>query len=216
MAGMEHFKLVVKGRGGHTASPQSAIDPIITAAGIIQGVQTIQTREIDVLKEPTIIMFGRIQGGTASNVIPDTVTLEGTMRFLFEGDPASEDNPKKRFERFVSNICGAHRAAYELSFLYGHPTLVNHREMADLVNAVAARELDPAPEIVSPVSIDVGAGQTLCKDVHGPLTRMEGSSLPDLRGGNEEGDRPFSRSPVYNPIVKVRLTRLPPRPGGPK
>ena len=153
MAGMEHFKLVVKGRGGHTASPQSAIDPIITAAGIIQGVQSIQTREIDVLKEPTIIMFGRIQGGTASNVIPDSVTLEGTMRYLFEGDPQSEDNPKKRFERVVTNICSAHRATYELSFLYGHPTLINHREMAALVQTVAARELDPAPEIVPYVSL---------------------------------------------------------------
>jgi len=153
MAGMEHFKLIVKGRGGHTASPQSAIDPIIAAAGIIQGVQSIQTREIDVLKEPTIIMFGQIQGGTASNVIPDSVTLEGTMRYLFEGDPQSEEHPKKRFERVVSNICGAHRAKYELSFLYGHPTLVNHREMAALVHAVAARELDPAPEIVSFVSL---------------------------------------------------------------
>ncbi|CAB1079665.1 Amidohydrolase family protein [Olavius algarvensis Delta 1 endosymbiont] len=153
MAGMEHFKLVVQGRGGHTASPQSAIDPIITAAAIIQGVQSIQTREIDVLKEPTIIMFGRIQGGTASNVIPDSVALEGTMRYLFEGAPDSEDSPKKRFERVVSNICGAHRAEYELSFLYGHPTLVNHPEMAALVNAVAKRELDPAPEIVSHVSL---------------------------------------------------------------
>ena len=153
MAGMEHFKLVVSGRGGHTASPQSAIDPIIAAAGIIQGVQSIQTREIDVLKEPTIIMFGRIQGGTASNVIPDSVVLEGTMRFLFEGELESEDNPKKRFERVVSSICDAHRAGYELSFMYGHPTLVNHREMAALVQAVAAEELDPMPDIVSYVSL---------------------------------------------------------------
>jgi amidohydrolase len=153
MAGMEHFELVVKGRGGHTASPQSAIDPIIAAAAIIQGVQSIQTREIDVLKEPTIIMFGRIRGGTASNVISDSVTLEGTLRYLFEGDPASELNPKKRFERVVSNICRAHRAEYELSFLYGHPTLVNQREMAALVHATAAQELDPAPEIVPFVSL---------------------------------------------------------------
>ena len=153
MAGMEHFKLVVNGRGGHTASPQSAIDPIIAAAGIIQGVQSIQTREIDVLKEPTIIMFGQIQGGTASNVIPDSVTLEGTLRYLFEGDPASELNPKKRFERVVSHICSAHRAEYKLSFLYGHPTLVNHPEMVALVHATAAQELDPAPEIVSLVSL---------------------------------------------------------------
>jgi len=153
MAGMEHFKLVVKGRGGHTATPQSAIDPILAAAAIIQGVQCIQTREIDVLKEPTIIMFGRIQGGTASNVIPDSVTLEGTMRYLYEGDPQSDDSPKKRFERIVSNLCAAHRAEYELSFLYGHPTLINHREMAALVQAVAGTELEPAPEIISFVSL---------------------------------------------------------------
>jgi amidohydrolase len=153
MAGMEHFNLIIKGRGGHTATPQSAIDPILAAAGVIQGVQIIQTREIDALKEPTIIMFGQIQGGTASNVIPDAVTLGGTMRYLFEGDPASENNPKRRFERIVSNICAAHRAEYELSYLYGHPTLVNHREMTALVQAVAERELEPAPEIVSFVSL---------------------------------------------------------------
>ena len=153
MAGMEHFNLIIKGRGGHTATPQSAIDPILAAAGVIQGVQIIQTREIDVLKEPTIIMFGQIQGGTASNVIPDAVTLGGTMRYLFEGDPESENNPKKRFERIVSNICTAHRAEYELSYLYGHPTLVNHREMAALLQTLAGRELDPSPEIVSFVSL---------------------------------------------------------------
>jgi len=153
MAGMEHFNLIIKGRGGHTATPQSAIDPILAAAGVIQGVQIIQTREIDALKEPTIIMFGQIQGGTASNVIPDAVTLGGTMRFLFEGDPESESNPKKRFERIVSNICSAHRAEYELAYLYGHPTLVNHREMAALVHTVAVQELEPAPEIVSFVSL---------------------------------------------------------------
>lgn len=153
MAGMEHFKLVVKGRGGHTATPQSAIDPVLTAADIIQGVQIIQTREIDVLREPTIIMFGKIEGGTASNVIPDSVTLSGTMRYLFEGDEKSEENPKKRLERVVSNICATHRAEYELSFLYGHPTLVNHREMAELLRSVATHELEPTPEIVSFVSL---------------------------------------------------------------
>ena len=153
MAGMEHFELVVKGRGGHTATPQSAVDPILATAAVIQGVQVIQTREIDVLKEPTIIVFGKIEGGTASNVIPDSVTLSGTMRYLFEGDEESEENPKKRFERVVSNICAAHRAEYELSFLYGHPTLVNHREMSELVRSVATDELDPTPEIVSFVSL---------------------------------------------------------------
>ncbi len=136
MAGMAHFEITVKGIGGHTATPQSAVDPILTAAAIIQGVQAIQTREIDALKEPTIIMFGKIQGGTADNVIPESVMLYGTIRYFFEGVEQSPSHPKNRFERIVTNICAAHRAEFELSYTYEHPTLVNHKEMCDLVRTV--------------------------------------------------------------------------------
>jgi len=153
MAGMEHFKLVIKGRGGHTATPQDAIDPILTAAHIIQGVQMIQTREIDALKEPTVIMFGQIQGGTASNIIPDSVTLAGTMRYLFEGEMGSQDHPKKRFECIVGNICAAHRADYDLIFEFGHPSLVNHPEMTELVKSVASSDMGTELEIVTSVSL---------------------------------------------------------------
>lgn len=153
MAGMEHFHLVVKGRGGHTATPQSAVDPILAAAAVINGVQVIQTREIDVLKEPVILMFGKIEGGTASNVIPDEVTLSGTMRYMFEGPPDSPENPKKRFARVVANICAAHRAEYELSYLYGHPTLINHPEMAGIAAHVASCQMTPRPEIVPVVTL---------------------------------------------------------------
>jgi amidohydrolase len=152
MAGMEHFELVIEGRGGHTATPQSAVDPILAAAAVIQGVQMIQTREVDVLKEPTIIMFGKIEGGTASNVIPDSVVLSGTMRYMFEGAADSPDNPKQRFERIVSGICRAYKANYKLSYLYGHPTLVNDRAMA-AVAAGAASQIQPTPEITSFVTL---------------------------------------------------------------
>lgn len=153
MAGMEHFQILIKGKAGHTATPQSAVDPIITAASVIQGVQIIQTREIDALKEPTIIMFGKIEGGSASNVIPDKVTLSGTMRSLYEGSEDSEDNPKMRLERIVSSICAAHRATCEVTFLYGHPTLVNNNEMSEIVRSVAAEDLSCKQDIVSLVSL---------------------------------------------------------------
>ena len=141
MAGMEHFDLIVKGKGGHTATPQSAIDPVLCAAAVIQGVQQIQTREIDALKEPTVIMFGRIQGGTASNIIPDSVTLSGTMRYLFQGDPNDPASPRSRFQEIAEHICRAHRAGCELRFLYGHPTLVNDPGITGLVRQVAREEL---------------------------------------------------------------------------
>jgi amidohydrolase len=153
MAGMEHFELVIRGRGGHTATPQSAVDPILASAAVISGVQAIQTREIDVLKEPTIIMFGKIEGGTASNVIPDAVQLSGTMRYMFEGPPDSPENPKNRFERVVAGLCAAHRAEYELSFLYGHPTLINHPDVAGIAAQVAGCQMRPAPEILPVVTL---------------------------------------------------------------
>ena len=152
MAGMEHFELTVKGKGGHTATPQSAIDPILAAAAVIQGVQVIQTRMIDPLKEPTIIMFGTINGGTASNVIPDSVNLSGTMRYLFEGESEGEKSPKTKLEKLVADICRTHGAGYELDFVYGHPTLVNHPEMAELVRQTAL-EVDEPPELTSLVTL---------------------------------------------------------------
>lgn len=139
MAGMNHFTLSIKGRGGHTATPQSSVDPILTAANVIQAVQAIQTREISVL-QPTIIVFGKIKGGTASNVIPDKVTLKGTMRYLHETDENSEESPESRFERIIAHTCQAHRAEYELRFVEAHPTLINDRSMTELVRS-AAREM---------------------------------------------------------------------------
>lgn len=150
MAGMNHFDLIIQGKGGHTATPQNSIDPILTAASVIQAVQAIQTREISVL-QPTIIMFGQIEGGTASNIIPDKVTLKGTMRFLHEINEDEGEGPASRFERIVANTCKAYRADYELDFVSGHPTLVNDRALTEVVKSVAQRVLGgpPAPEDIT-------------------------------------------------------------------
>lgn len=136
MAAQDNYRLIITGRGGHTASPQAAIDPIITAASIIQAVQMIQTREIDVLK-PTQIMFGKIQGGTAPNIIPDQVELEGSLRWLYEGGPDSEENPHQRFERIVKGLCEAHRTGYSLEFIPSSSAVINNPGLAALVKKAA-------------------------------------------------------------------------------
>ncbi len=153
MAGLSHFDINIKGKGGHTATPHNAIDPILAAAAVIQGVQAVQTREIDALKEPTIIMFGKIRGGTASNVIPDLVTISGTLRHLYEGSDQSSDSPKVKMERMITGICAAHGAEFQLDFPFGHPTLVNNREMCALMNKVAKSMHDPSLEVVSFVTL---------------------------------------------------------------
>ena len=152
MAGMYYFEITVIGRGGHTATPQSSVDPIITAAEVVQTLQTIQTRELDVLT-PTSVVFGEIKGGTAWNIIPDKVKLSGTMRFLHADTEDGKEKLRERFERILAGVCRAHRTEYELSMVYGHPALVNDQGMTELVRSAAQEVLNTSQHIVSFVSM---------------------------------------------------------------
>lgn len=133
----ENFVLKIKGQGGHSGNPHTAVDPFLPMANIIQSVQMIQTREIDILK-PTLIMFGQIEGGTAPNIIPGELKIKGSMRYLYQGGDDSEEHPEKRFERVVKNICQAHRADYELEFFPSNSTLINAEATTEIVKEAAA------------------------------------------------------------------------------
>lgn len=152
MAGMYYFEIAIIGRGGHTAAPQSSVDPIITAADVVQTLQIIQTREIDVLT-PISIVFGKIEGGTAWNILPDEVKLSGTMRFLYKDADNEKEKLNERFERILADVCRTHRADYKLTLYFGHPALVNDPGMTDLVRSTAHEVLSSPQDIVSFVSM---------------------------------------------------------------
>ena len=152
MAGMDVFKLIITGLGGHTGYPESAIDPVITAAEIIQSAQTIQTREIDLMK-PTAIMFAKIQGGTKNNIIPGSVELEGSMRYLYDGGPGSVENPGQRLERIVRGLCEAHRNQYELEIERENTPVINDSAMARVVYTAAVDTLGDRTKVVEHASM---------------------------------------------------------------
>lgn len=139
MAEMYNFRIMLKGKGGHTSAPQDSVDPIICAANIIQTVQTIQTREISPM-DATAIMFGSIHGGTTTNIIPDTVELTGTLRYLYDGDDDKPQHPRKRFERIVNSVAEAHRIRVELEFTVSNYTVINDPKS---VQFLKDRVLDP-------------------------------------------------------------------------
>lgn len=147
MAGMKHFELRVHGKGGHTATPQSAIDPVLAASAIIQSVQMVQTREVDALREPAVIMFGQIEGGTADNVIPDQVTLKGTIRYLFKGNEKSDACPLVKFKRVIEGVCLTHRTTFELDFTHGHPALHNDAMITGMLRSQVLAKLETPLEI---------------------------------------------------------------------
>ncbi len=152
MGGMDHFRLRLVGKGGHTGNPQEGVDPINTAAHIITAVQSLQTREINALK-PTTLMFGTVNGGTADNIIAETVELTGTLRYLYESDGESEENPRGRFERIVTSVCDAFRTDIDLMWEHHQPALVNDPGMAEMASTVAVRILNKSDAIVSYVTM---------------------------------------------------------------
>ena len=121
MASVIDFDLIIHGRGGHAARPQHAVDAIVIAAEVVESLQKIVSRETDPTS-PTAVTFGKIEGGTARNVIADTVTLTGTARTLSALD--SRRLPKL-IKRTAENICKAHGARAEMKIIARYPVLHN-------------------------------------------------------------------------------------------
>lgn len=132
MGAHENFKITIKGKGGHSSSPHLAIDPVIVAAQVILSAQTIQTKEIDALR-PTGISFSTINAGTASNIIPETVTMTGTLRYLYEGGPDTAERPRQRMERVVKGICETFHTECNIEFFPSNFTVVNDAKMTKLI-----------------------------------------------------------------------------------
>jgi amidohydrolase len=147
-ATLDVFKITVKGKGGHTGFPDQAVDPIIAAASIVQSVQVIQTREIS-LQKPTIIMFGKIAGGTKSNIVPDQVVLEGSLRYVYPGGEKSEENPAGRLRRIVEAVGAAHRVSCDLELHCENRAVVNHPGMTALAKRTAAEALGNSDSVVA-------------------------------------------------------------------
>jgi amidohydrolase len=152
MGGLDVFSLAIKGKSGHTGLPQEAIDPILAAANLIQTVQMIQTREISNLKSTTI-MFGRINGGIKSNIIADTVELEGSIRFLYRGGPDSIEQPTERFIRIAEQVCTTHRCTVNIEITHENIPLINDPTMVALAREAAYQVFPDERYIIDNISI---------------------------------------------------------------
>lgn len=119
------FTLKITGIGGHGAHPSVAVDPIVAAAYIITSLQTIVSREISPLN-PSVITVGSINGGTASNVIPEEVEIKGIIRTLTIND---RELACRRVREIVESVGKALRVNVDLNIDEGYPCLYNNEEM---------------------------------------------------------------------------------------
>jgi amidohydrolase len=131
-ASADEYTLTVKGKGGHGAMPQIAIDPIVAGAYFVTMLQTIVSREV-APKDPAVFTVGRFSAGTTFNVIPDEATLMGTVRCF---DPDVRAAMPERMERIVRGLGEAMRIEYDLDYHWSYPPTVNDRATNDVVREV--------------------------------------------------------------------------------
>lgn len=129
MAGGDLFEATVHGRGGHAASPELAVDPVVIGAQIVAAMQTLVSRETDPM-ETVVVSAGVFRAGDAFNVIPDTATFGGTVR-AFHPDLLERTN--RRIVELASGIAEAMGGRAETTIMRGYPPTVNDPEISALV-----------------------------------------------------------------------------------
>jgi amidohydrolase len=111
MASSDWFVIKVKGKGAHGASPWAGIDPIVVSAQIINGLQQIVSRQMEITKAPVIITVGKITGGVRSNIIPEECEMLGTIRTL---DSKMEQDVWEKIKMTATKIAEASGATAEV------------------------------------------------------------------------------------------------------
>jgi len=132
MAAAALFEMKVLGKGGHGSQPQEAKDPILAAAHVVSQAQSLVSRETHPLR-PAVVTFGTIHGGTATNIIPDAVSLSGTIRTL---DDAQADRLGARLEELARGVCAASGLTVEFRYERYYPVTSNTPAEAALAREV--------------------------------------------------------------------------------
>lgn len=130
MAASDWFTIKVKGRQSHGAAPWRGVDPVVVSAQIINGLQTIISRQMEITKEAAIITVGKIQGGIRENIIPEDVSMSGTIRTL---DPDMQREVHERIIRTATKIAESSGAEAEVTFDGKTPVVYNDIALTDRV-----------------------------------------------------------------------------------
>jgi amidohydrolase len=193
MAGMDTFRLEFLGRGGHGAYPHACIDPVVMAAEAVLALQTVVSRRIDP-QQAAVVTVGRIQGGTASNIIPERVEVEGTLRAF---SPEVRNALLGGIREVTEGVARAHRGECRCTVTPGYPVTANHPAATATLQAAlepllgAGRVVESAPTMGS-------------EDMSYLLERVPGCYL---RLGAAAD--PVNAAPLHSPHFRVDENCLP-------
>jgi amidohydrolase len=140
MASSDTLKITVHGRQTHGAQPWSGVDPIVTAAQVVLGLQTVVSRQIDITKAPTVVTIGMIRGGLRQNIIPDKVEMLGTIRSF---DAAMQDDIHERVTTLAESIGKGSRAGCTVCIDKHYPVTINDPALTEKMVPTLVRVAGP-------------------------------------------------------------------------
>ena len=126
MAAAQSFEIHVKGKQSHGSTPWTSIDPIMISAKIIDGLQTLVSREMPLTQEAVVLSIGKISAGVRSNIIPEEAHMVGTLRTL---DYDMQKKINQRMKELVPAIAKAYRAEATIDIAKGYPITYNDPEL---------------------------------------------------------------------------------------
>ena len=186
MASADTMIITVIGKGGHASEPHRTIDPIPVACEIVQALQLMITRSIDVF-DPSVVTVGRITAGTTNNMIPETAEIEGTIRAVSERTRAKVHDG---IRRVADGIAAAHGCASEVHIDVGYPVTSNDDRFAAFASSMATDVIgaDRVVQLPHPV---MGA-----EDFSYLLQHVPGAMM--FLGGTPAGRDPTTAAPNHS------------------
>ncbi|HEY4613584.1 MAG TPA: amidohydrolase [Bacteroidota bacterium] len=140
LAAADRFRIKVKGRQTHGAYPWEGVDPIVVSSQIINGLQTIVSRQMELAENPVVVTVGSIHGGVRNNIIPEEVEMVGTIRTL---DTLMQRKVHEKIRQTATGIAQSAGATAEVTITLGTPVTFNHpgltEKMAPTFHATAGK-----------------------------------------------------------------------------
>jgi amidohydrolase len=186
MASADRFMITVTGKGGHASEPHRTTDPVPVACEMVQALQMMVTRSIDVF-DPAVVTVGKIAAGTTNNIIPETAHIEGTIRAVSE---KTRSKVHDGIRRVVDGIAAAHACTVEVELEQGYPVTINDESFSDHVLDLAADVIGPEQVVRLPHPV-MGA-----EDWSYVLQRVPGAMM--FLGGTPSDRNPATAPPNHS------------------
>jgi amidohydrolase len=191
MAAVNEFRIDLKGVQTHGSTPWTGIDPIVTAAQIVNNIQTIVSRSLPLTEAGAVVTIGSIHGGVRSNIIPESLYMLGTIRTLDEDMKATV---LRRLEEIVYNTAKANNAKAEITYQVSYPITYNDTGLYE--NMLPSLKRINGPESVHFMNAITGAEDF-------SFFQKEVPGLYFFIGGAQKGTDPAKAAPHHTPDFYV-------------